>query len=227
MKGIGRGDCKGTPINKTSTPQRRKIRVFCVDSHPLFLEGVVYTIARQDDMEVVGTAATGADARARYQRLYPDVTLMCLHLPDCDGISCMVAIRADVEGARVIMLTTSEGDVEVQRALAAGARGYMLKTASAADLLAGIRAVYAGRRYVPVEIANNLAQRLGSESLSPREIDVLRELAEGCRNRDIGKRLGISEKTVKGHVRSIFEKLGASDRTQAVSIGIPRGIICL
>jgi DNA-binding NarL/FixJ family response regulator len=207
--------------------ERKKIRVLCVDDHPLFLEGVATIIAHQEDMTLVGTASTGADAIARYRQSLPDVTLMDLRLPDVDGVTAMVAIRSEFADARVMMLTTFEGDVEVQRALSAGARGYMLKTSAPADLLAGIRTVHAGRKHIPVEIATNLAQSLGSESLSEREIEVLRELAEGHRNRDIGIHLSISEDTVKGHVRSILEKLGAKDRTQAVSIGLRRGIIYL
>ena len=208
-------------------PHRRKIRVFCVDSHPLFVEGLKTIIAAQSDMELAGTAASHREAMASYAQLEPDVTLLCLRLTDCDGVVCMTAIREQFSNARVIMLTTNEGDIEIRRALAAGARGYMLKTISASDLLIGIRTVFAGRRYIPAEIANNLARVWGSESLSPREIDVLREMAEGFRNRDIARHLGISEKTVKGHVSSIFEKLGANDRTQAVSIGIRRGIFNL
>lgn len=207
--------------------EQSKIRVLCVDDHPLFLEGIARVITYQGDMELVDTASTGADAIARYRDTRPDVTLMDLRLPDIDGITAMVAIRREFSDARVMMLTTSEGDVEIQRALAAGARGYMLKTSAPKDLLAGIRAVRAGRKHIPVEIATNLAETLGQETLSEREIDVLRELAEGHRNRDIGLHLSISEETVKGHVRSILEKLGAKDRTQAVSIGVRRGIIYL
>jgi DNA-binding NarL/FixJ family response regulator len=206
---------------------RRKIRILCVDDHPLFLEGVSTIIAHQDDMTLCGTASTGTDALVRYRQLRPDVTLMDLRLPDLDGISAMVAIRSEFTDARVMMLTTFEGDVEVQRALAAGARGYMLKTSPPNELLAGIRAIHGGRKHIPIEIASNLAQSLGSESLSPREIEVLRELAEGHRNRDIGVHLSISEDTVKGHVQRILEKLDAKDRTQAVAIGIRRGIIHL
>jgi DNA-binding NarL/FixJ family response regulator len=208
-------------------PEPEKIRILCVDDHPLFLEGVGTIIAHQDDMALIGKASTGANALVSYRQLRPDVTLMDLRLPDTDGISAMVAIRSEDAMARVIMLTTFEGDVEVQRALAAGARGYMLKTSAPGDLLAGIRAVHAGRKHIPAEIANHLAQSLGSESLSPRELDVLRELAEGHRNRDIGLHLSITEETVKGHVQRILEKLGAKDRTQAVAIGVRRGIIYL
>lgn len=208
-------------------PERGKIRLLCIDDHPLFLEGVATVIAHQDDMILVGTASTGSTALARYREVRPDVTLMDLRLPDLDGISAMVAIRDAFAEARVIMLTTFEGDVEVQRALSAGASGYMLKTSPPADLLAGIRAVHAGRKHIPADIATNLAERLGSEALTPREVAVLRELAEGHRNRDIGIHLSISEDTVKGHVQRILEKLHAKDRTQAVSIGVRRGIISL
>jgi DNA-binding NarL/FixJ family response regulator len=208
-------------------PEPTQIRILCVDDHPLFLEGVGAIIANQKDMTLIGEASTGADALVSYRNLRPDVTLMDLRLPDIDGISAMVAIRSEDATARVIMLTTFEGDVEVQRAVAAGARGYMLKTSAPADLLAGIRAVHAGRKHIPAEIANHLAQSLGSQSLSPRELEVLRELAEGHRNRDIGVHLSITEETVKGHLQRIFEKLGAKDRTQAVAIGVRRGIIYL
>lgn len=207
--------------------EQKQIRVLCVDDHPLFLEGIAKVIAHQDDMELVDAVATGADAIVQYRQNRPDVTLMDLRLPDIDGINAMVAIRREFADARVMMLTTFEGDVEIQRALAAGARGYMLKTSAPRDLLAGIRIVHAGRKHIPSEIASNLAQNVGLESLSDRETEVLRELAEGHRNREIGLHLSISEETVKGHVRSILDKLGAKDRTQAVSIGVRRGIIQL
>jgi DNA-binding NarL/FixJ family response regulator len=206
---------------------QQKIRILCVDDHPLFLEGMAAVISHQDDMALAATASTGADALLRYRETRPDVTLMDLRLPDTDGIAAMVAIRRDFPDARVMMLTTFEGDVEVQRALAAGARGYMLKTSAPRELLAGLRAIHSGRKHIPVEIASNLAQQVGAEQLSVREIEVLRQLAEGDRNRDISEHLSISEDTVKGHVRNILDKLGAKDRTQAVSIGVRRGIIHL
>lgn len=205
----------------------KRIRVLCVDDHPLFLEGIARVISHQDDMALVETASTGADGIDFYRRSRPDVTLMDLRLPDVDGISAMVAIRREFADARIVMLTTFEGDVEIQRALAAGARGYVLKTAAPKDLMDGIRAVHAGRKYIPAEIASNLAQSVGLEALSAREIDVLRQLAEGHRNREIGLHLSITEDTVKNHVRSILDKLGAKDRTQAVSIGVRRGMIQL
>jgi DNA-binding NarL/FixJ family response regulator len=204
-----------------------QIRIMCVDDHPLFLEGIGTMIAHEVDMTLVASASNGSEAVLRYREARPDVTLMDLRLPDGDGIAVMATIRREFTDARIMMLTTFEGDVEIQRALAAGARGYMLKTSAPKELLAGIRAVHGGRKHIPAEIASNLAQQVGTEQLSGREIEVLRELAEGHRNRDIGVRLSISEETVKGHVRSILDKLGAKDRTQAVSTGVRRGIIHL
>lgn len=205
----------------------KKVRVLCVDDHPLFLEGIARVITHQDDMSLAGTASNGSEALVKYQETKPDVTLMDLRLPDMDGISAMAAIRAKFPEARVMMLTTFEGDVDVQRAISAGARGYMLKTALPTDLLAGIRAVSMGRKHIPAQIANSLVECMGLEALSERETEVLRELAEGHRNREIATHLSISEETVKGHVRSILDKLDAKDRTQAVSIGLRRGIIHL
>jgi DNA-binding NarL/FixJ family response regulator len=206
---------------------QKKIRVLCVDDHPLFLEGIAKVIAHQDDMTLVGTASSGSEAVAKYRETKPDVTLMDLRLPDMDGVSAMAAIRGEFTGARVMMLTTFEGDVEIQRAFAAGARGYMLKTSLPPDLLAGIRAIHMGRKHIPAEIANNLVEGMGQEALSDRETEILREMAEGHRNREIAIHLAISEETVKGHVRTILDKLCAKDRTQAVSIGLRRGIIHL
>lgn len=206
---------------------QKTIRVLCVDDHPLFLEGIAKVITHQGDMTLVGTASSGSEAIAKYRQTKPDVTLMDLRLPDMDGIGAMAAIRKEFGEAHVMMLTTFEGDVEIQRALAAGARGYMLKTSLPSDLLAGIRAIHKGRKHISAEIANNLVEGMNQEALSDRETEVLREMAEGHRNREIATHLSISEETVKGHVRSILDKLYAKDRTQAVSIGIRRGIIHL
>jgi DNA-binding NarL/FixJ family response regulator len=157
----------------------------------------------------------------------PDVTLMDLRLPDMSGIDALIAIRSESPDARVIMLTTFEGDVEIQRALRAGARAYILKTMPPKELLDVIRQVHSGKKRIPTEVAAHLAAHLSDEALTPREIDVLRHVAGGNRNRDIAERLFISEETVKVHVKHVMEKLGASDRTQAVAIAVRRGIIHL
>jgi DNA-binding NarL/FixJ family response regulator len=172
-------------------------------------------------------AATGMESIEEYRKLLPDVVLMDLRLTDMSGIAALSTIRNEFPDARIIMLTTFEGDVEVQRALAAGARGYMLKSTPLEELLAVIRDVHHGRKYLPTQVAQTLAEHIGTEGLSEREIEVLKQIAEGNRNKDIGVQLSISEETVKAHVRHILEKLNAKDRTQAVSIGIRRGIIQL
>jgi DNA-binding NarL/FixJ family response regulator len=201
------------------------IRVLCVDDHPLFREGIAAVIAHQKDMQLVAMAATAGEAIEQFRRHEPDVTLMDLRLPDMSGISAVASIRKEFPDARLIMLTTFEGDYEVQRALAAGAFGYILKTLPLQELVEAIRKVHAGRKQLPAELAQNLAQHLGSDSLTEREVEVLKRIAEGDRNRDIGEHLAISEETVKVHIKHIMDKLGAKDRTQAVAIGIRRGVI--
>jgi len=204
-----------------------KIRVFSVDDHPLLREGIGALINSQPDMVLVGHATTGREAIQRFREFQPDVTLMDLRLPDVSGIDAMIAIRNDFPNARIVMLTTFEGDVEIQRALAAGARGYMLKSMAPHDLIDAVRQVHAGRKRIPAEIAAHLAEHLGDELLTERERDVLQHVASGSRNRDIGERLLISEETVKVHIKHIMEKLGANDRTEAVTIAVRRGIIHL
>ena len=205
----------------------RRIRVFSIDDHPLLREGVAAIINSQPDMLLVAQATSGKEAIQQFKEHRPDVTLMDLRLPDMSGIDAMIAIRTEFPEARIIMLTTFEGDVEIQRALEAGARGYMLKSMPPRDLVAVIRQVHAGKKRIPSEIAAHLAEHLGEEDLTPREIDVLRHVAGGNRNWEIAEKLFISEETVKVHIKHIMEKLGAHDRTQAVAIALRRGIIQL
>jgi DNA-binding NarL/FixJ family response regulator len=206
-----------------STP----IRIFSIDDHPLMREGIAAIIRNEPDMLLVAEASNGREAVQGFRDHRPDITLMDLRLPDISGIDAMVAIRTEFPDARVIMLTTFEGDVEIRRALQAGAVGYMLKTMPRRQLVEMIRRVHAGKKHIPPEIAAHLAEHMGDETLSKREVDVLQKIAGGNRNGDIAALLFISEETVKGHVKHIMEKLGASDRTEAVAIGIRRGIIHL
>jgi len=204
---------------------KSRIRVLCVDDHPLLREGIAAIIQSQPDMVLIDEASSGTEAIQKFKEHRPDVTLMDLRLPDMSGVDSLIAIRTDVPDARVIMLTTFEGDVEIQRALAAGARAYMLKSMPPKELMDVIRQVHAGKRRIPTEIASHIAEHLGDEPLTDREVDVLKHIAGGNRNRDIADRLFISEETVKVHIKHIMEKLGASDRTQAVAIAVRRGII--
>ncbi|HEV2863714.1 MAG TPA: response regulator transcription factor [Pyrinomonadaceae bacterium] len=207
--------------------EQSSIRVLSVDDHPLMREGIAAIVNSRPDMKIVAQAATGSEAVEMYRLHRPDVTLMDLRLPDMSGIDALGRIRAEFADARVIMLTTFEGDVEIQRALKAGARGYLIKSSPPDELVQTIRHVHQGRKGIPPRVAAHLAEHMSDEDLTEREVEVLRHVAEGGRNRDIAEKLFISEETVKAHVKHIMDKLGAADRTQAVAIAVRRGIIQL
>jgi len=201
------------------------IRVLTVDDHPLLREGIAAVIANQFDIVVVGEAGTGEEAVTEHRRLRPDVTLMDLHMPGMGGIDAIGRIRLDEPHARVIVLTTYDGDALARRAIEAGARAYLLKSMLRTDLLETIRAVHAGRTRIPPEVASGLAGHHADDALTGREVEVLRLVAEGQTNRRIADRLAITEETVKSHVKNIMGKLSANDRTHAVTIAMKRGIL--
>jgi DNA-binding NarL/FixJ family response regulator len=202
-----------------------KIAIMIVEDHPVFRDGLEMIIAGESDMALVAQAATAAEALEKYRQFRPDVSLMDHRLPGESGTDALISIRTEFPDARVIMLTTSSGDVEIQRALSAGAAAYVLKISSRHELLQAIRNVAAGRRYIPTEVAARLAEHLGRETLSPRELQVLELIREGLKNKRIAGQLCIAETTVNFHIKNIIGKLQAKDRTHAVMIAFRRGLL--
>ena len=203
------------------------IRVLAVDDHPLLREGIAALIGSEEDMELVGEASNGREAVDLFRKYQPDITLMDLQMPEMNGIDAIGAIRGEFPDARIIVLTTHPGDSLVSRALKAGARAYLLKGMLRKELSETIRAVHAGQKRMSSEVAAEIAEHATDNALTPREIDVLRLVAAGNANKEIGARLSLTEVTVKSHVQNILAKLGANDRTHAVTIALKRGIIDL
>jgi DNA-binding NarL/FixJ family response regulator len=203
----------------------RPIRVLIVDDHPLLREGVMAVLANETDVRVVAEASNGREAVEAFRAHRPDIVLMDIQMPEMNGIEAIAGIRSEAPNARIIVLTTYKGDVNALRALRAGAVGYLLKGQLRTELVETIRAVYAGGRRIPAEIAADLAAHLGEDSLSEREIQVLRSVAQGNSNKAVAAQLGVTEETVKAHMKSIVSKLNANDRTHAVTIALRRGIL--
>ena len=210
-----------SPMNK------RPISVLIVDDHPMLRTGLAEAIASQDDMRVAGEAGNGNEAIAQYLALRPDVTVMDVSMPEMGGVDALVEIRRQCPQARIIMLTTYKADAAILRAVQSGAAGFLLKSTLRNELLDTIRAVHAGQRCIPPEIAMELAQNMGRGPVSPREVEVLQYAAGGRSNREIAAELAISEETVKAHMKNVLAKLNANDRTHAVTIALRRGIISL
>jgi DNA-binding NarL/FixJ family response regulator len=205
----------------------KEIRILSVEDHPVFRHGLATVLATEPDMLLVAQAANGIEAIAEFRKHRPDITLMDLRLPGTNGTDILIAIRGEFPDARVIMLSSSETDGEIQRALRSGASGYVLKSMPQDDLLAVIRSVHAGKRQVPAEVGALLAEHLGEEDLTPRELEVLQLIGNGYKNKQIADQLSISENTVNFHIKNIVGKLGANDRTHAVTIAVRRGLLQL
>jgi DNA-binding NarL/FixJ family response regulator len=203
------------------------IRILVVDDHSLVRAGVAALLAGQSDMALVAEASNGREAIEQFRIHHPDVTLMDLQMPEMNGVDAMIAICAEFPAARIIVLTTYTGDVQVLRALKAGARAYLLKSLVRKDLVETIRLVHAGKKRMVPEVAADLAEHATDDALSAREIEVLKLISGGNANKEVAAQLSITEETVKVHVKSILSKLGANDRTHAVTIGLKRGIIHL
>ena len=205
----------------------KPIRVLVVDDHPLLREGIAALIINQPDIKLVAEASNGREAIELFRSQRPDVTLMDLQMPDMGGVDAIIAIRGEFPEARIVVLTTYVGDVLAQRALKAGAQSYLLKGNVRKDLLDTIRSVHSGQKRIQPEVAAQLADHAGDDALTPREIEVLLLIAGGNSNKAIADKLSIADETVKGHVSNVLSKLGANDRTHAVTLGLKRGIIQL
>jgi DNA-binding NarL/FixJ family response regulator len=205
----------------------KSIRILAVDDHALLREGIAGLVSDQVDMKIVAEASNGREAIEQFRKHNPDITLIDLQMPEVNGIDAMIAVRSEFPDARFIVLTTYSGDVQVSRALKAGARAFLLKSHLRKELLDTIRAVHAGQKRIPSDVAAQLADHISDDFLTAREIEVLRLIASGNANKLIADQLFIAEETVKGHVKNILSKLGARDRTHAVTIGLKRGIIDL
>ena len=208
-------------------PDEDKISVLVVDDHPMLREGVAAVLQLQPDMRLAGEAQTGAEGVARFRELRPDVTLMDLQMPDMNGVQAIEAIRLESPNAKIVVLTTYDGDAQGVRALRAGAAGYLLKSSLRKELIETIREVHAGRKHVSATMAQRMAVHAVDERLSEREISILRLMADGNQNKQIAWRLSMSDETVKAHLKNIFLKLEVSDRTHAVTVALRRGIIDL
>lgn len=203
----------------------KPISILSVEDHPVFREGLSAIIGSQPDMLLVAQASNAVEAIAEFRRHRPEITLMDLRLSGADGTDALIAIRGEFPEARIIMLTTSDSDGEIQRALRAGAAAYILKSMPKDELLAVIRSVHSGKRHVPPEVAARLAEHLGEEDLTARELEVLRLIHDGYRNKQIADQLSIAETTVNFHIKNLVVKLGANDRTHAVAIALRRGLL--